>query len=366
MNIRKNQSVEAKSGNVVDMIRNFFRGLEDILKSWGDSVQDTRETTDENGNKVEDIKFYTAGQEETFYMRIVPEDEEYVTLMFKDESGGNKKEFKHVLNKKSEMDKTIRKWCEEIFGEDSWVQDDEGDDGDQAAQSAESAVRLTLSKVTSSTGTDIQLSAITSSFGVADTMAVVDTLVQDPEFVAQIPEGAGCSYEVCPDGDCLDVQECEGVAINMQDNIERILAPMYVLWAKIFMIGINSYGPSADALSSACDNYIWDVRSQIQDLSRLAARLGGYAPNPAVMLSPIATTDYSGVKYNKEGGFSELRKAIRDVINALELYYCNFAHEEQAILESWIHNWKNVADYVLSRQIEPSMSCQATPIVPGC
>ena len=162
------------------------------------------------------------------------------------------------------------------------------------------------------------------------------------------------------------MQECEGVAINMQDNIERILAPMYVLWAKIFMIGINSYGPSADTLSSACDNYIWDVRSQIQDLSRLAARLGGYAPNPAVMLSPIATTDYSGVKYNKEEGFSELRKAIRDVINALELYYCNFAHEEQAILDAWIHNWKNVADYVLSRQVEPSMSCQAQPIVPGC
>lgn len=354
MKISKNSDVKA-SGEVMNVVNKILKGFDKFFERLADVDDGDEERIQHNLD--------TVGGENTYELEIADSDRTMRLLQITKGVGEDYRVFDFKLRYSDDEDDVVSKTGVKIKNDQY---DDKMDDVIFALQNeltdnkvegyesmkpikSNSAIKLTLKKVTSSTDTSVELVNVASSYSVDETLDAINSLVSDDEFVAALPDNEASTYDlaVCDDG--YEVDTCECCEANIGCAISNIIQTLLKLKSTSDFIGWNAVGPEADKLSSKCESLDWTIGYQIKDLAIMSARLTGYAPNPISLYQSIDGC-WEERHFNKDEGFKVLIETITEVVNTMDLYWCNFSHEDQQTINSWISEWKRESDYLLARQ----------------
>lgn len=215
---------------------------------------------------------------------------------------------------------------------------------DMAPINASSKISLTLKKITASESTDIHLVSINSAFSVDETNEAIDTLLDTPEFVDSLPENEPASFDLYPSEDDYDVVKCENCEICITDNIRYILKPLYNLFFDSMYLTWNVTGANYLSISTIAESYGYTARNLIDQLSAYYYTVDGYAPHPTEF------ADVCGACCDEYvDPIACMQMDITDVVNAIDLYYCNFDGAIQRILLDAKDMFERELNYTLAR-----------------
>lgn len=205
----------------------------------------------------------------------------------------------------------------------------------------ESAMKLTLKKVTASDEFDIHLVSIDSPYDVDTTNECITQLVDDPDFVDALPENEPATYSIFPEEDEFHVDECEECCVDMSKCISDILAPAYKLYFDCMYLSWNATGLIYQAITNLANTYHWMSGELINKLSEYHYTKCGYAPHPTMFAVDDYCTDCNPIQC--------LQSDITDLINAIDLLYCNFDGSTQSCLIDMKNNFEHELNYTLAR-----------------
>jgi len=91
------------------------------------------------------------------------------------------------------------------------------------------------------------------------------------------------------------------------------------------------------------------LSDQIDKVYELIVEMGGHPKHPVTIINSFCPITYDPDLENTDTETFKAAMAIRinGVINALELYYCQFPHDIQKMLDDWIRMYKHIAGYTL-------------------
>lgn len=204
-----------------------------------------------------------------------------------------------------------------------------------------------FTKVMAADGYEIHLTAINCAGSLAEAVEIMDTLMSDESFTADIPEN-GQAYEINDEGDTLAV---EPIAEMDQDNFFiPLLKCVTKLQADMQCVHWNAKGEQFADLHSFADNYNWWTKTCIDVLAEWSVEVFGYAPHPAELLSNDLTLDVNN-GFTLEQGFSIIRDDINCLISAIELVYCNMSSDMQSVADEWLRSLKHDTNYAIARRL---------------
>lgn len=215
---------------------------------------------------------------------------------------------------------------------------------DMAPINSSSKISLTLKKITASESTDVHLISINSAFSVDETNEAINTLLDTPEFVDSLPENEPASFDLYPSEDDYDVVKCENCEICITDHIRNILKPLYNLFFDSMYLTWNVTGVNYLSVSAITESYGYTARNLIDQLSAYYYTVDGYAPHPTEF------ADVCGACCDEYvDPIACMQMDITDVVNAIDLYYCNFDGAIQRILLDAKDMFERELNYTLAR-----------------
>ena len=184
--------------------------------------------------------------------------------------------------------------------------------------SASSKLSMTLRKVVADDEIDVQLVSINSAYSVGETAEILDNILDSDEFIESMPELEPVSYSVDVDEDEYDVNPCESCCVDLSDCILKVLKPLYRLYFDSMYLVWNTTGPNYQSIVNLSDMYQYMSKDLIDKLSIEHFMYSGYAPHPLMFRGemPIEDIDDTPIEI--------LQKDIQGIIDAIDLYYCNF------------------------------------------
>ena len=204
------------------------------------------------------------------------------------------------------------------------------------------SIQVTLQKIVSNDEIDLRLVSINSSYDVDTTNSVLNDLIDSPDFVDELPTNEPASYNIFPEEDSIDVEECETCEVDMSQNIFNILKPLYKLYYDCMYFSWNATGVNYPAVVNLADVYHWMSKEAINKLSEYHYSLFNYAPHPATFAA-----DASGVEC--PDAITCLQGDITNLINAIDLFYCNFEGTIQTYLLDTKSTFEHELNYTLAR-----------------
>lgn len=217
-------------------------------------------------------------------------------------------------------------------------------------------LRIGLKKVKSSTGYDIVMQAITASYDPTLALADVGTLIGNDEFVESLPLDADVIYDVISQDDELSVDPVEDFPTDnlyqvcRETGYNAILDAAYKLLLSNQYLGFMASGPQMSTIQNYTMNYSWRIQDIIDTVSHMILEENFVLEHPAVRISRIyAGCDQSCGAVTWDSFLAQIKYDIQSLIDALDLYYCNYTSDKQNTMLGWIRTWRHEIDYVLNR-----------------
>lgn len=213
-------------------------------------------------------------------------------------------------------------------------------------------IQIKLKKVSASNGYEIHMTGINCGTDVSRVNNIIDTLMNDDEFISSIPETEQ-AYEVQEAENSIEVDpiDCLDIAKSISDgDFCRLLSAAKALREDLQYIHWNSKGENFSELYNCTDQYIWTLDSHINLFAEWSVEYYGEVPH-------LATLDYetsilsSSSGFTAEEGLAIVRQRLKDYTALIELYYCNFDSDIQNVLDDIIRELKKNADYFLARKL---------------
>lgn len=211
---------------------------------------------------------------------------------------------------------------------------------------ASSSMKITLNKITSSEGTDINLVSVKCNYSPIRAMKDIDELLSDEEFVESIPS-ENTSYELICDDDDIQVNKCDELLIDPDEGRNCIIK--YALDVKYFIeYIINNYrGNHQSEVSTILMGIDMDIDYMISELVKSTysdcLRDVPYFPD----LMKDFTIDKSILSYSECDEDTLMNKVMNCCIDKLaclfdsmQLYYCNESYCQDQY-DSWMNILKN-------------------------
>lgn len=180
------------------------------------------------------------------------------------------------------------------------------------------SMEITLKKIVANDEIDVRLVSINSAYSIGETNEILDSILDSDEFIESMPELEPVSYSVDIAEDGYDVEPCGPCCVDLSGCILKILQPLYRLYFDSMYLAWNTTGPNYQSIVSLSDMYQYMSKDLIDKLSIEHFMDYGYAPHPLMFRGemPIEDIDDTPIEI--------LQKDIQDIIDAIDLYYCNF------------------------------------------
>lgn len=229
----------------------------------------------------------------------------------------------------------IKKVAKEWWGEDVEV------------TKASNSIQVGLRKVTAGEDVEVQMTAINCDTDIPTAVMLIDTVLNNDEFVDTIPEEE-TFYEIADDGDDVDLTNMEEFEITT-NAAETMLAEAINLKDDLQYIHWNARGRQFNNIHEYLNGPIYAVSEQIDYLAEACVEFYGHCPHSGAMQKREPLNKPEG--YSNQEGFQLVRDLMHLYIDCLELFYCNFESDFQSILDDWIRYWKKEADYFIARRL---------------
>jgi len=340
------QTVEA---GILNDMKNFIKSLSSILLKGFDklidiglSVDDVKKTkeggfrflvTTGGGRKIEVTCNPVKGMSDVFDM------------LFKSQTGESK-EYKNV--KDTDFTKKITEAIDDMFEEGVEKVIDERD-GSDVMNSRK--LNITLKRVCGSSEDSIQLTAISANYDVNEALANLKDLIADDSFIENVEESPK-SFEVVDDGSNLLVSETDPLDCSdcCCDGLEKILRRAYITYFNAQCIHWNAKGEDFFELHEYSDSIIYSLKRHIDTIAELCVECNNVVQHPLKLLA--GCNDYldSYAGFTRDTGYSILVRDLKQFIDVMEFYLCNFSSDIQSTFNEIIREFKAEVNYKLRRQ----------------
>lgn len=257
------------------------------------------------------------------------EDRKLVTLLFQTKDKKNQKKFEDIKNNEEDINKVISKYLDSVFDTDSFAEKSLEKESDRAEElPVEDCQKFsaTLKKIVSGSRVDVQLVSIKANYAPGDVLSDIDMLLDNGEFVDELPNDSEASYEVvCLPDETLDVELVDTVDIDMAESLQTILRAGYVSYFSAMYERFNTLGPEKSEYRSTCNSIEWMISDQLNSIYGMFGELN--LTSPFVPDLFVTTSDSIN-----------LLDSLQSYLDSLELYYCNVPHEIQAVIDKWMRD----------------------------
>lgn len=221
------------------------------------------------------------------------------------------------------------------------------DEMDDSTMTASTRIQVGLRKVMSSTGYDLELTAIGGAQNIQgiDPSDIVASIVGDDAFAESVPE-AGQNYQVVLIDDGAQVETIEAV----EGAVTRIsvIGMLAGLIDYLQDIHWNVHGEVFDHLHHAADNFQWDIRNAMDRLAEQEVMCNGAMPPMCEMRQVLPRpTSFDG---------DALLEHFRDTINSVAsqlLMLAAISEDSTRLMLSGIANsFAAEVDYRLTRRYD--------------
>lgn len=317
---------EIKSNIISDTLKmikeissTLFKGLDKLIE-LGLSVEDS-EQTDKGGFK---LKVTTKNNKSIFIEAIPTDKKDYYDIEFIDQN--KKKELQKNIHV-SKFDEIVTKVIKDVYGEDIKSKSSEN-------VSSARKIEATLSKITSSKETNINLHAINASYDIVSAYNDLSNILNSDEFIDILSEKP-TSYEIIDDGDDFDINQIESFEISspqedllgMLQSIEN--TSLYLLW--------NIHGDNYLNVRAIIEEFIWNIRYKKDELANIIYCAQNCVP--AISNLELKTIDVDSCDTNS--CLNLMSALITDLITYIECIYCNLPSNDQVIMDQWINDFRN-------------------------
>lgn len=345
------QKVEAGLGEV---FKSFLKNLGALgtaigagvnkLVKWGVEVSKDPEEN-EKGEKTFFFKVPNVGESE---LKVVAKPVEGKENTFDFEFYGKDTKLKRTedknvkINNDSDFEHLFKKVMKEEWG------DEDMESWERFEKDANASAKVFLKKVNSASGTSIELQKIMCGTDVLPSLDMVQLAIDDPDFVAAIPE-EGQAYAITDDGEDLDVAEIEAVP-DTNPFIDLLCAAIctrnlfqYLHW--------NCKDRKFNDLHTYLDEAIDKIQDDIDTWGELSVEKFGYAPNPSSLCCGDEVLEMPGGVEGMEG-FAIVKDAINRYADAINCIACNCQDGDvQSLMDDIIRGWKKEANYFIARRL---------------
>lgn len=197
---------------------------------------------------------------------------------------------------------------------------------------------------------EVSLTAIKAATLVSNAADMIDSLLEDDEFIASIPEGEEQSFEISDTEDSYDVELIEDDIDTSNTYIEifeaasrRYLVAQSYKWA---------VGARAWSENSINDSLFWECVNLIDTLAIWVVKHTDKYPylcstcgpcKPVINLDSFRNTED---KIDAEAITAEFIDDMKLLLDTFDLYYVNLEKSEQTALDEIINRIDNILTYV--------------------
>ncbi len=318
--------------------------------------------TQDNGEDIE-VEFYVNG-------KPADEKKEYVDLSFKypdpdDPTSKNYLEeidaFKKTKNTQDNIVEKCQKFIKDKYDVDTLELLPEDLTANHSIVSTKS-MKLTLQKIQSTIGYDIELQHIQASYLPSDVLADVNTLVADDSFVDEIPFEGPVTYDiVVTDNDIAIsdsiVEDFDQYALECKQNsYDNILSAAWLWYLDAKACMYTACGCQLDVIQRYASQYSWQANDIIDVVSKMGLELGEGLEflHPISIVTKLAyrgALDRPGctqLTYWDEF-IEKMKDDIQVLIDTLELYSCNLEKDKEIQLQNYIRMLNYELNYNLAR-----------------
>ena len=217
-------------------------------------------------------------------------------------------------------------------------------------------INMKLSKITSATGTRIQLKAIKANYDIADAYNDALNVLNDDEVCSMVEDDTCLQVSVMPDN--YDVAMCE--TFSVQDCAKQLVACTYQLLSVFQHIHWNSYGEDFLTIHKYCDEQIKYLQEQVDLYAEICCEMCDSVDTPYTMLLSNMVTTAARNSYIASEGFETAKEAASRYVTYLNAIYVNFPRDVQSELDSTIRHWNKEINYVLRRSTRYTCSGDGT------
>lgn len=205
--------------------------------------------------------------------------------------------------------------------------------------SSSKKLNVKLSKITSADSVSVDLVSVNCNYSPTEAMNDLNCALDSQEFISMIPDEGSASLSIVPYDDSLDIEvcqdcECESDTLTIFSTVMR-----YAINAKynLMTIQYNVAGDGSDYVRDKCSSLSWSIDDMIANIASTCVQYLGYFPNP---LSYISSDEImiASESISSDSAKYSIRTYLLELVNAIELYYCDLPHEVQSMYDSWLLN----------------------------
>lgn len=198
----------------------------------------------------------------------------------------------------------------------------------------ESSINIKLKKIVGSDETSVDLIGICTECPPTTTLDNLNTVLDDSDFVASMPDNEECSYSITDTGDDLVVEPFDG-SIDESDStiLKTLLADLVVISDNIRFLRDNCSNTTlSNTLISEAD---WKIQDDITDITSYIAICGDQIPNHGDLKSNIP---YYSIADDPNTSYL---CCVNDIINEYKLYNLSICNPEiRQGLDSKLLSWE--------------------------
>lgn len=317
-----------------------------------DKVEETEETT-ESGEEVKGFSFVaTTGNNKKLLVKCVPTaGRKDMWDMYVKTKDGKKKSFPQI--KQDQIDDKLLKFIEEVYGEDALdagykdAMEYEAAQRDAANMNIDESRRIeaTFKRVTCGSDAEVHLVSVYANYSPTAAYNDLQAVIQDDEFCNGLTEDPA-TFEIVPMPDGLEVTPIEAPSLN--NCYEQIIMTAYRVLLDVQAIHWNVQSPQFMRIHEMTDDYISDLREQIDELAEIALQAQDCMINPISLIKQCESCVPTGNIAGTEAA-NILQLSIMEYVNCLEIYYVDVPHDVQSKFDEWIAEWKKSALFKLRR-----------------
>lgn len=222
-------------------------------------------------------------------------------------------------------------------------------DEDVVVTKAGTSLQVGLKKITNSKSIDIQLSRVVCDQNISEAANLIETVVNNDEFIQSMPADTEVFYEISDEGNNIDVEPITAISEASQPAV-LLLGATFTIRDNLQYIHWNAKGKQFNNIHEYLNDPIDKLIEMIDTLAELSMEYYHHCPHAFELVDPVHVL-HSSEGYTNEEGFKATRNEMHRYITCMETLYCEFDSDFQSTLDEWIRYFKKEADYFIARRL---------------
>lgn len=219
----------------------------------------------------------------------------------------------------------------------------------QAKVNSSKRLKVRMQKVVGSKKPHARLIAIEANYDPAEALTDVRYICSDPDFVGTLSDAPEqFTIQVEPDGD-MDVVS-DGSELSPEVGYAAILSQAYRGMFDMQYIHWNILGDQFQDVHRMTDDYVSFFKSVIDMVAEIYLETSHSIPHPLQLFSEDAAI-MDDLNIDSKDGAKLAADILTSFGTCLDLYYVNFSHDVQSLVDEWIRYCKKQAQFLLTRMI---------------